>query len=205
MDWSRLNPLTWPSRVKNGVSKDLKALGLNGPSDGDQAKMDRLNAVGEGAMGFAGQAQQNYGNLTGRLNGSLDALQALANGENSVSALQLQQAQQANLAQQRALAASASPQNQAMAARNAAMQMGQLGYGLAGQQALAGLAERNQAQQAYASLLGHARGQDLQGTLGGYGAASGAYGGGLNGQRDPTLAGQLSGAIAGGAKIAGMG
>ena len=190
-----------PLNQEKGLGGVLNQLGLNGPTPGDRAKMDRLNRVGSDAMGFAGQARNNYSALSGRLHGALDDLQAQARGENSVSALQLQQAQDRNLAAQRSMAASASPQNQAMAARTAAMQMGQLGYGLAGQQALAGLMERQQAQQAYASLLGQARGQDMQGTLGGYGAAAGAYGGGLNAQRDPTLAGQLAGGLAGAASL----
>ncbi len=172
-------------------------IGLNGASESDEAKMAKLNQVGAGAMGFAGQARDNYGQLTGRLNGSLDQLQALANGQNSVSALQLHQALQQNLANQQSMAAGAAPGNAAMAARTGAMQMGRLGYGLAGQQAVAGLQERNQAAQNYASLLGQSRGQDLQGTLGGFNAASGAYGGGLNGQHDPTIASQWAPIVSG--------
>lgn len=175
-----------------------------GVTPGDQAKIDRLNGVGAGAMGFAGQTQQNYNNLTGRLDGALNDLQAQARGENSVSAMQLRQAQGTNMAQQRSMAASADPNNAAMAAFGAGNNMARLGYGLAGQQALAGLQERQQAQQAYASLLGQSRGQDLQGTLGGYNAAASVYGGGLNAQRDPTLVGQLAPLVMGAAKMGGM-
>jgi hypothetical protein len=182
----------------------LKKIGLNGASESDEEKMRRLNQAGAAAQDFAGQAQQNYGNMTGRLNGSLDSLQALANGQNSVSALQLKQAQQQNLASQRSMAAGAAPGNAAMAARGAAMNMGRIGYGLAGQQAVAGLQERNQAQQAYANMLGQARGQDMQGALGGLGTAVSAYGGGLNGQRDPTLAQQWMPIAQNVAKVAGM-
>ncbi len=175
----------------------FKKIGLNGASESDEEKMKRLNRVGSSAHRFGRDAAGNYRDLTGRLTGSLDSLQDLANGKNSVSALQLQQGLQQNLNTQRSMAAGASPNNAAMAARTAAMNMGRLGSGLAGQQALAGLQERNQAQQNYASLLGSARGQDMQGALGGYNAAVGAYGGGLNGKSDPTLAQQWAPVVAG--------
>lgn len=197
MDWSRLNPLTWPSRVKNGLSKDLKAIGLNGPTPGDEAKMARLNQVGERGLDLSDQARGSYGHFTGRAMDSLNDLQGLARGQNSVSMEQLRQGNQQALAAQRSMAAGASPNNAAMAARQAATNMGRLSAGLSGQQAVAGLQERNQAMQNYASLLGGLRGQDAQLTLGGLNAASGAYGGGLNGQKDPTIAGQLAPIIGG--------
>lgn len=175
--------------------------GLGGATASDQAKMNNLNAVGQGAMGFAGQAQGNYGQLTQQGMGALNGLAATANGQNSVSAEQLRQGLQTNLAQQQSLAAGASPQNAAMAARQAAANSAKLGYGLSGQQAVAGQAERNAAQGQYASLLGSMRGQDLQGTLGGYGAATGAYSDGLNGKNDPTVLSQVSSIIPGLAKV----
>ncbi len=188
----------------SGWGDALHQVGLNGASEADQAKMDRLNSVGSQGMGFAGDARANYNNMTQRLGGSLDYLQGQMQGRNSVAAEQLRQGQQANLAQQQSFAAGAMPGNAAMAARTAANNMGRLGYGLAGQQALAGIAERNAAAQQYASLLGQARGQDLQGTLGGYGVGVSAYGGGLNGQRDPTFADQfLLPALNGAMSIAG--
>jgi hypothetical protein len=198
------NPADWASGAWNAGGKLLNRIGLNGNTPADQAKMDRLNGVGSAGLGFAGTTQGNYNQLTGRLNGSLDALQATANGQNSVSAEQLRQGQMQNLAQQQSLAAGASPMNSAMAARTAANNIARLGYGLSGQQAVAGLQERQQAQQAYAQMLGQARGQDLQGTLGGYGVATSAYGGGLNAQRDPTLAGQIGPMLQGLGKLGGM-
>lgn len=176
-------------------SREFGDMGLNGQQPSDKAKQDRLNNVGADGQLFGEQAADNYAAMTGRLNGSLDDLQAQAQGKNSVSALQLSQANQQNLAQQRSMAAGAGPNNQAMAARTGAMQMGRLGSGLAGQQAVAGLQERNQAQQNYGNLLGAARGQDAQAAIGGYNAATGAYGGGLNGEKDPTQIGQWGGAI----------
>ena len=58
-----------------------------------------------GAMGLAGQAQGNYGQLTQRLGGALDYLQGQAQGRNSVSAEQLRQGLQQNVAAQRSMAA----------------------------------------------------------------------------------------------------
>ena len=187
----------WAKGTGAGILKDI---GLNGNTPGDQQKIDNLNGVGGQAMGFAGDAQGNYNKLSGLGYGALNQLQATANGQNSVSAEQLRQGLQSNLANQQSMAASASPNNAAMAARNAAQNMGRLGYGMAGQQAVAGLAERNQAMSQYGNLLGTLRGQDLQGTLGGFNAATGAYSGGLNGSRDPTLVQQWAPIVAGAAK-----
>ena len=65
-----------------------------------------------------------------------------------------------------------------MAARTAAMNMGRMSTGLAGQQALAGLQERQQAQKALSDLIMQQRGQDMQVALGSRqnaNAALGAY------------------------------
>lgn len=193
--------MSWYDPRDWNIGDKLKKIGLNGPSASDERKMSHLNDVGADAHYVGNQAADNYLGMTGRLNGALDDLQGQAQGRNLVSSEMLRQGMQQGVAAQRSLAASASPANSAMAARSAAMQMGRLGYGLSGQQALAGMQERNQAQQAYANLINQSRGQDLQGALGGYNAATGAYGGGLNGQRDPTLAGQWSNAIQAGASI----
>lgn len=132
------------------------------------------NAQAGGAFGQygVGQYQQNQAGL----NQSINDLRATANGQNSVSALQLSQGLQQNLAAQNSMAASASPQNAAMAARTASIQGGRLGAGLAGQQAVAGLQERQQAQQALAQLQLGQSGQNLQAGLGGYGMSNQGYG-----------------------------
>lgn len=149
----------------------------------DSRNNDRIEAAQQGLSGqsqaagaFADQAQGNYGNMTGRLGSALDYQQGLMQGQNSVSALQLQQGYQQGLAGQRSLAASAAPQNSAMAQRQAAMNSGRLGYGLAGQQSLAGLQERNQAAQNYGQLGLGMRGQDVNAALGARQAAIGGYG-----------------------------
>lgn len=187
------------------IRAGLNGLGLYGNQPSDQAKIDRLNGVGSQGMNFAGDARANYNNMTQRLNGSLDYLQGQMQGKNSIAGEQLRQGLQQTQAQQQSLAASASPNDAPMAAFAAGNNMARLGYGMSGQQALAGIAERNAAAQQYASLLGASRGQDLQGTLGGYNVGLGAYGGGLNAQRDPTLVGQLAPAVMGFASMAGKG
>ena len=154
---------------------DLRGLGsglknvyntITGPAD--QAAAQANANARAGSYGFAQQAQGNYGQNTQSLNNAIAALQAQANGSNSVSAMQLKQSLGQALAQQQALQAGADPRNQAAAARQAMINSGRLSSGLAGQQALAGLQERNQAQAALASALLGARGQDVQGTVGGY-------------------------------------
>lgn len=173
------------------------SLGLNGYSPDNQQKVNNLNQVGQSALGFGTDAQNNYNKLSGMGYGALNGLQSIANGQNSVSAEQLRQGLQSNLATQQSMAAGASPNNAAMAARNAAQNMGRSAYGLSGQQAVAGQQERNAATSAYGNLLGQLNGQAVQGAVGGYGAATGAYSGGLNGTPAPTLASQLGGPIAG--------
>src|SRR5678815_2977267 len=145
----------------------------------DDAMRKRLLAQQAGLSGqFADQGQAGYGALGQRGTGALDYLQQQAQGQNSVSAEQLRQGLQQNQAGMMSYAAGASPQNAAMAARTAAIQSGRLGAGLAGQQAIARLQERQQAQQQYGQLLQALRAQELQAALqsrqnamGGYGAA----------------------------------
>lgn len=152
-----------------------KALNDDPGSDEERKRKELLQREGTLASRFARSTQEGYNQLGQRAGGALDYLQAQSRGENSVSAEQLRQALSQNVAAQRSMAASASPQNAAMAARTAAIQAARLGSGLAGQQAIAGLAERNQAQQQYAGLLQGLRGQDLQATMGSRGQAIGAF------------------------------
>jgi hypothetical protein len=140
-------------------------------------KRDNLNQQGSAASDFAGVGQQGYGAMTAEAQQSRDYLRQLASGQHSVSAEQLRQGLQQNLAGQRSMAASASPQNSAMAARTAATNMGRLGAGMSGQAALAGLKERQQAQKALADMIMGQRQQDLQAALGSRNTAVGAYGG----------------------------
>jgi hypothetical protein len=63
-----------------------------------------------------------------------------------------------------------------MASRTAAMTAGRQGAGLAGQQAVAGIQERQAAQQALAQMLMQQRQQELGGVQTGFGTAGNAYG-----------------------------
>lgn len=136
----------------------------------------RLGREAEAASGFAGGTQEQFGQLGGEATTERDYLRRIARGEESVSAIQLQQALQQNQAAQQSMAAGARPGGAAMAARTAAMTAGRQGAGLAGQQAVAGIQERQQAQQALANMLMQQRQQELQATLGSRGQAIGGFG-----------------------------
>jgi hypothetical protein len=176
-----------------GWLDDMFGIGSGDPSN---PYRNALSNVGASGAGFAGQQQGQLGTDTAALQSQRQYLMGLMSGQNSVSAEQLRQGLGQSLANQQSMAASASPQNAAMAARNAAMNMGRADYGMSGQQAIAGLQERNQAAQQLAQLNLGARGQDLQGIGIGYGAANTAYGTNLaNPQK--TWGGMLGGALGG--------
>lgn len=141
------------------------------------AKRDNLSDTGLASNQFAEYAQGGVQAMTGEAQQSRDYLRKLASGEQSVSAEQLRQGLGQNMAAQRSMAASAAPQNSGMAARTAAMNMGRMGTGLAGQQAVAGLQERQQAQQALANMILQQRQQDMQGAIGSRQNAIAGYGG----------------------------
>ena len=164
------------------------------------------------AQKFTTGAQSGFQQDDQALGQSYDFLRRLASGQDSVSAEQLRQGNQQSLAQQQSIAAGASPQDASMSARTAAIQSGRLSSGLAGQQAVAGLQERNQAQSALAQLLLQKRQQDLQGTLGGYGAvnqgygtSNQGYGGMVSGAGDQNWVQRNAGVIAGGSAVAAAG
>lgn len=178
------------NKIINGIPG---ALGI-GSGDPSNPYRNAVSGIGGQAGTFGQQNAGNYQQDQAGINSSIAALQAQANGQNSVSAEQLRQGNQQALAAQSAMAAGASPNNSAMAARNAAMNMGRLSYGLSGQQATAGLQERQQAQQALANLQLGQSGQNMQGALGGYNAATGAYGAAL-GTPQKTWGSTIQGAI----------
>jgi hypothetical protein len=132
------------------------------------------NAQQQGTQGI------NWGNAytanQAGINNTAGMLQALANGQNSVSAEQLRQGLQQAQAQQMSMAASATPANQAMAARNAMMNAGAQASGMMGQQAMAGLQERQGALNALAQLQLGQSGQNMQGALGMAGLSNAGYG-----------------------------
>lgn len=146
-------------------------------SSSSKDKREDLNNQGAMSSIFADQGQEQYGALGGQLREQADYLRQQAAGKNSISAEQLRQGLQQNLAGQRSIAASASPANAAMAARSMAGNSARLGYGMSGQAATAGLQERQQAQQALAELLLRQRQQEQAVALGSRQNATTAYGG----------------------------
>jgi hypothetical protein len=146
-------------------------------SDSTKQKRTDLNQQGGAASGFANTAEGNYGGLGMEAADARAQLGRLASGQDSISAEQLRQGMQQNVAAQRGLAASANPANAAMAARTAAIQTGRIGAGLAGQQSMAGIAERQAAQKALMDAILQQRQQDAQVALGSRQNAISGYGG----------------------------
>lgn len=143
-------------------------------------RYSNLNTQGGAASNFAEQGQVGFGAL-GQESADLRAqLGRYASGQDSQSAEQLRQGLQQNLAGMRSMAASAAPQNAAMAARTAMMTGGRQASGMAGQQALAGIAERQAATESLGNMIGQQRGMELQAALGSRGQAIDAYGNVLN-------------------------
>lgn len=105
-------------------------------------------------------ARANYARLGGALDQQAAYMQRIARGQESVSAEQLRASLGQTMAQQRSMAAGAAPQNQAMANIQASRNAMNLGSGLAGQQAIAGMQERQQAQQALTQMLMEQRAQE---------------------------------------------
>jgi hypothetical protein len=95
-----------------------------------------------------------------------EALRRRAEGKDSLSAEQLRQGLQQQYALQRSMAASASPQNAAMAARTAMMNTNRAATGMAGNAAMAGIQERLQAEKALQDMILGQRQQDIQASLG---------------------------------------
>lgn len=145
------------------VARQIGSAITDDPAAGDK---DLLRQQASAASGFADQGQAGYGQLGQEATAARQYLNDIATGKNSVSAEQLRQGLQQNVAAQRSMAASASPANQAMAARTGAIQAGRLGAGLSGQQAVAGLQERQQAQEALNQMILAQRQQDLNAALG---------------------------------------
>jgi hypothetical protein len=188
--------MSWYGDIANGSFLG-KAFGI-GQYDPSNPYRNALQANAEQQTGFGQNLQQQYLANQAGIGNTMGMLQGLAQGQNSVSMEQARQNMQQAQAQQMSMAAGAAPQNSAMAARNAANNMGQLSYGIAGQQSLAGLQERQaalnalsqmQMQQAQQNLTGagqfgqlgnYAYGTNLQNPQQGWGSfIGGAVGGGV--------------------------
>lgn len=159
-----------------GLSEVLPYVTADPGADAEKRRRELLYQQAGAAGQFADQAQQGYGQLGGEASAQRDYLRRLASGQDSISAEQLRQGLQQNQAQQMSFAAGANPQNAAGAARTAAIMMGRQGAGMAGQQAIAGLQERQAANQGLSNMILQQRGQDLNAALGSRQTATQGYG-----------------------------
>jgi hypothetical protein len=123
--------------------------------------------------------------------------QRLMGGQDSVAQLQLRQAQAANMAQQQSMAAGAAPGNVAAAQLAAMQNIGRLNQGATGQATMAGIAERQQAQNGLMNLAQ----MQQQGGIAYEGNRAARAGAQMN---TPTPGEQILGAGMGVAKIAAM-
>jgi hypothetical protein len=147
-----------------------------GNNDTGAQYRNALTANGQAAGNFGGQLANNYQNNQAGINSTIGQFQNLANGNDSVSMEQARQNLARGQAQQMSMAASAAPQNQGMAARTAMIGAGNLASGVMGQQALAGLQERQNALASMGQLQTTQSGQNINGAIGAYGASNQAYG-----------------------------
>jgi hypothetical protein len=173
----------------------LLGIGGGDPTNWDRGQIEQNagagNALGALGMGNYGAAQQGLQSTAGQL-------QAIASGQLNPSATQFAQQNGALQAAQQSMAASASPSNQAAAAFNASRNMAQLGYGMSGQQALAGQQAQMGAINSLGSLYGQMGQLGVNAATGGYGAANQGYGTAL-GTPQKTIGNYFLGALGGAA------
>lgn len=146
-------------------------------SESQKRQREQLLNQGGAASNFANTGEQGYGAMSAEAQQARDYLRRLASGQDSLSREQLRQGVQQNRAAQQSFAASAAPRDQAMAGIMGANNMARANYGMSGQAAMAGIAERQAASQALNQAILGARGQDLQAAQGSRQQAIGAYGG----------------------------
>jgi len=194
-------------RTGSFLANPLSALEKNGPlgfvqdNGGLDQQRSNLDSQGNAAGSWADEAQNNARGLGAMSSDQYNALGRQASGQDSISREMLRQGLQQQYGQQRSMAAGASPQNAAMAARTGATQMGRAATGMAGQAAVAGMQEQMAARQAQSNFLQNWRNQELQAAQGGRGSAISAYGGG---QIDKPWIEKYGSAVSGGAGMAAM-
>lgn len=159
--------------VKQVVKYGGKAGQMFSKAFGDKRSgQDAVDASGElrGASGAAGMfargAEENFGRDRTAMRQTEGMLRDYATGKQSLSAEQLRQGLQQNVAAQRSMAAGARGGNAAMAQRQAMINASRMGAGLSGQQATAGIQERQAFAQALADLQTKRRQQELQAAIG---------------------------------------
>lgn len=139
-------------------------------------RREMLNEQGANAGNFADMLTGSALGLQQESLGARNNLRDIASGKVSLSREQLRQGLGGNLANMRSMAASASPQNSALAARTAMMAGGRAATGLSGQTAAAGIAERQAAMNGLAQMLTAQSGQAINGVNGSRGNAIQAFG-----------------------------
>jgi hypothetical protein len=169
------DPLTYVLPVAK-LGEEAGLLGKGGLTDDQKKQQDLLRQQAAAAGGFADYGEGGFKSLGTQADTSRQMLMDQATGKLSYSREALRQGLQQNLAGQQAYAASAMPNNAAMASFNAARNMARMGSGLSGQQALAGIAEQQAAQKALADQILQQRQQELQAALGSRGNAVNALG-----------------------------
>lgn len=172
------NPISMVKGLYGGAKSVVSGLGgLADESESAKQQREAQQAAAAAAGGFAGQGEQGYGALGQEAADSRNFLRDQAMGKNSISAEQLRQGLQQQQAQMQSMAQGGPASSAPMNARTAMIQAGRASSGMAGNAAMAGIAERNAAQKAWADSILGARGQDLQAALGSRQNQIGALGG----------------------------
>ncbi len=169
-----------------------------------ETAQDQIGQQAQAASRFGDTGERGYAALGAEAGALRQQLGRYASGQDSLSAEQLRQSLQQNQAAQQSFAAGARPGMQAMAARTAAMQMGRNATGMAGNQAMAGIAERQAATQSLGNMIGQLRGQDLQAALNSRTTSMGGYGqqAGQLAATMPRAGGDIGGALLQGGQAA---
>jgi hypothetical protein len=175
LSWSDLDPRTWPGQVKSRYEKDF------GGPDVDADRKQLLSEQAAKAGRAADIAEAEAGVLGGESVAARNALQQRAEGKNLLSTEQLRQGTQQLINAQRSMAAGAPVNDAAARARQAMKQTASLGYGMSGQAATAGIAERAAAEKAYTDMLLAQRQQAIAMAQGGRSTAVQGLGGGAAG------------------------
>jgi hypothetical protein len=183
------NPL---NALGDAIQTGWGSIAGGGLTDDEKKRKAALEAAAAQSGSFADQGQNYYTQLGQEAGGARNYLRSIAEGQNSVSAEQLRQANLQALASQRSMASSASPSNAVAASRNAMLNMQRQQSGLAGQQAVAGIAERNAAAQQLNQVLMQQRQQDLQAAIEARRNQMTGLGAGQPYARDPGLMGVIS-------------
>lgn len=180
-----------PKTIAGGAASDPGAAT-------EKQRKEQLYGQAQHAGNFANQGETGYGQLSWEAAMERDRLRRLANGQDSMAGEQLRQGMQQNVAAQRSMAAGAAPGSAPMAARTAANNMARLGYGMSGQQAMAGIAERSAYAKALNDSIAAQRGQDINVALGSRGNALQGYGAGNSGTPEKSALEKYGPAVLGG-------